>query len=213
MFSSTVRRLGATVAVFVVAWTFVTAGGVSATVRQNDGGDGRPAALFQAGPRISIGNASVREKTEEARLIVSLDIPSGQDVSVTYTTVDGTATAPEDYTTATGVVTVPAGATSTDIVLLIIDDTDEEDTETFTVRLSDPEGGTISEGGESGTVTVVDADPGPNLGYLFAVYIVTWAAFFVYVFMMSRRHRAMRAEIQALRIAITKEQDASDDTD
>ena len=31
----------------------------------------------------------------------------------------------------------------------------------------------------------------PNLGYLFAVYMVTWAAFFGYVFWISRRQRAL----------------------
>ena len=120
-----------------------------------------------------------------------------------YATEDGTAKTPGDYTGASGVATVPARATSTAIVLAIVDDTDEEPTETFSVRLSDAQDGIIRAGGESGTVTIVDADPGPNLGYLFAVYMVTWAAFFVYVFMMSRRQRAMRDEIEALRATIT----------
>ena len=153
---------------------------------------GIASAQANAGPEISIGSASVREKAGEVRLIVALDRAVDHDVSVRYATEDGTATTPDDYTRASGVATVPAGATSTAIVLVIVDDTDEEPTETFAVTLSEPQDGTIRAGGESGTVTIVDADPGPNLGYLFAVYTVTWAAFFVYVFMMSRRQRAMR---------------------
>ncbi len=168
---------------------------------------GIASAQANAGPEISIGSASVREKAGEVRLIVALDRAVDHVVSVRYATEDGTAKAPEDYTGASGVATVPAGATSTAIVLVIVDDTDEEPTETFGVTLSEPQDGTIRAGGESGTVTIVDADPGPNLGYLFAVYTVTWAAFFVYIFMMSRRQRAMREEIEALRAAV-----ASDET-
>ena len=166
-------------------------------------------ASAQAGgePEVSIGSASVREKAGEARLVVSLDRAVDRDVSVRYATVDGSATSPGDYTGASGVATVPAGATSTPIVLVLVDDTDDEPTETFTVTLSEPQGAIMREGGESATVTIVDADPGPNLDYLFAVYTVTWAAFFVYVFMMSRRQRAMRDEIEALRAAVVKSSD------
>ena len=45
-------------------------------------------------------------------------------------------------------------------------------------------------------------DPDPNLGYLFGVYIVTWAGFFGYAFMMSRRQREMQREITALRAIV-----------
>ena len=52
------------------------------------------------------------------------------------------------------------------------------------------------------------SDPEANLPYLFAVYIITWAAFFVYVFYVSRRQREMQAEIDALKRAL-EERDAS----
>ncbi len=38
-----------------------------------------------------------------------------------------------------------------------------------------------------------------ELPWLFAVYIITWAAFFGYVFVMSQRQREMRREIDILR--------------
>ncbi len=44
----------------------------------------------------------------------------------------------------------------------------------------------------------------PNLGYLFAVFAVTWSAFFGYVFYMSRRQREMRREIEALKMALAE---------
>ena len=46
------------------------------------------------------------------------------------------------------------------------------------------------------------SDPEANLPYLFAVYIITWAAFFAYVFYVSRRQREMQAEIDALKRAL-----------
>ena len=109
---------------------------------------------------VSVGSASVREKAGEARLIVALDRAVDYAVSVRYATEDGTATAPDDYTSASGVAVVPAGATSTAIALVIVDDTADEPTETFTVRLSEARDAIIRAGGESATVTIVDADPG-----------------------------------------------------
>ena len=41
-----------------------------------------------------------------------------------------------------------------------------------------------------------------ELPWLFAVYAVTWAAFFGYVFIMSRRQREMQREIDALKRAL-----------
>ena len=52
------------------------------------------------------------------------------------------------------------------------------------------------------TQTSGDSNPDPNLGFLFGVYIVTWAGFFGYTFMMSRRQREMRREIAALRAVV-----------
>ena len=46
------------------------------------------------------------------------------------------------------------------------------------------------------------ADPEANLPYLFAVYIITWLAFFGYVFYMSRRQREMQREIDELKRAL-----------
>ena len=204
MSSSAVQRVAAAVAAMAVLSGLALHESAAAAVRDVDApAAGRWAGQESGAPEIHVGSTSVRENAGEVRLIVALDRTVDHDVSVRYATEDGTAKAPGDYTSASGVATVPAGATSTAIVLAIVDDTDEEPTETFSVRLSDAQDGIIRAGGESGTVTIVDADPGPNLGYLFAVYMVTWAAFFVYVFMMSRRQRAMRDEIEALRAAIT----------
>ncbi len=46
------------------------------------------------------------------------------------------------------------------------------------------------------------SEPDSNLEFLFAVFIITWAAFFGYMFYMSRRQREMRKEIDILRRAL-----------
>jgi CcmD family protein len=153
-------------------------------------------------PKVSVLDVSVNEADKKATITFTLDLLSGRDVSVEYATQDGTAEAPGDYTSTSGLVTIPAGTMSTAIDILIIDDLDEEDVETFTVRISNVTGGKIAVGGDIATVTVVDADPGPNLPYLFAVYIITWAGFFGYVFVMARRRGEVQREIEALRAAL-----------
>jgi CcmD family protein len=49
---------------------------------------------------------------------------------------------------------------------------------------------------------VVDREQGDlerNLGYLFAIYLVTWAGFFAYIFIMSRKQGDLAREINALK--------------
>ncbi len=43
-----------------------------------------------------------------------------------------------------------------------------------------------------------DSKPEANLPFLFAVYTITWIAFFGYAFYLSRRQVELRREIQAL---------------
>ena len=57
-----------------------------------------------------------------------------------------------------------------------------------------------SEGGVAGSVVVSESGRlETNLGFLFAIYMVTWAAFFAYVFVMSRRQRDLYRQIEQLK--------------
>ena len=49
-----------------------------------------------------------------------------------------------------------------------------------------------------------ELDGESELPWLFAVFFITWAAFFAYVFIMSRRQREMQREIQALKRAMAE---------
>ena len=46
------------------------------------------------------------------------------------------------------------------------------------------------------------SDPEAYLPYLFAAFALTWLAFFAYLFFISRKERALRREVEALRRAI-----------
>jgi hypothetical protein len=58
------------------------------------------------------------------------------DLQFTYTTENDTATAGQDYTSTSGTGTITAGQTNTTIDVPILGDVNEEDDETFTMRLT-----------------------------------------------------------------------------
>src|SRR4029079_3592431 len=85
---------------------------------------------------------------------------SGFDTTFQYSTADGTAEAPADYTAATNAPgQITAGSTSTTISILITDDSIYEGSESFTVTLSNPNNATGGTGTGTGTITENDAPP------------------------------------------------------
>ena len=58
---------------------------------------------------------------------------------------DGTAEAGSDYTATTGTLTVDTGSLTGTISIPVLDDSDDEPDETFTVTLSNPVNATISD--------------------------------------------------------------------
>jgi Calx-beta domain/Domain of unknown function (DUF4114)/RTX calcium-binding nonapeptide repeat (4 copies) len=110
-------------------------------------------------PIISIASVTQLEgnsDTNNYAFNLILSNPSTEIVTVKYTTADGTATAVSDYTAATGTVTFNPGETSRTINISVKGDTTLEKDETFTVNLTDPVGGTISQA--IATATIVDDD-------------------------------------------------------
>ncbi|MCY3672340.1 MAG: hypothetical protein OXH14_14860 [Alphaproteobacteria bacterium] len=101
---------------------------------------------------LSIGDVRAAEG-EDAEFTVSLSTPSSRDVTVTATTSEGTATAPEDYTHKTEALTITAGTTSATFSVSIAAGTQNEIDETFTVTLSGATGATIDDDTATGTIT------------------------------------------------------------
>jgi len=111
-------------------------------------------------PSISIGDVGVAEGdggTTSAVFTVTLSAPSGQTVSASFSTADGTATAGQDYVAAAGTVFFAPGSTAQPVSVDVVGDVVFEGDETFVVNLGNPVNGTIGDG--QGVGTIVDDDP------------------------------------------------------
>lgn len=114
------------------------------------------------GAALAIEDASVLVATGEATqvsVVVHLSQPAAHSVSVTASTRDGTALAPEDYTPATRTVTFLPGQTAQPLTLTIPANTAGETEEYFFVELSQPLGATLSR--SRATLRLLPAAP-PN---------------------------------------------------
>lgn len=97
--------------------------------------------------------------TQIASIDVSLSAPSGQSVSVDYTTVNGSATSGSDYDVAAGTLRFTPGETIGSINVTVLGDDATEGDETFDLDISDPVNATL--GTHPAVVTIQDNDPIP----------------------------------------------------
>jgi hypothetical protein len=107
---------------------------------------------------------SVNEADGTAIIDVTLNASSTQPITVSYTTINGSAIAGQDYTAASGSLTFPAGITTQEIKLGIIDDTLDEVDETLSVKLSSPVKADLGIPGEA-ILTIKDDDPAPSVSF------------------------------------------------
>ena len=112
-------------------------------------------------PSLSIGNDSVAEDSGTLAFEVSLDAASGKEITVQYTTADGTATSGADYASASGTLTFAAGDTAATIPVDVVDDGIAELDEHMTVTLSNAINAMIGTG--TGTGTILDTTPLPGV--------------------------------------------------
>ena len=111
-------------------------------------------------PAVSIDDVTVIEGVS-AQFNVSLDKTWSSDVTVDWSTADGTATAGSDYTGQSNrTVTITAGQQSATVTVQTTDDSDDEPNETFTVTLSNPANATL--GAATGEATITDNDEPPE---------------------------------------------------
>lgn len=118
------------------------------------------------GPTISIDDVTVTEGndgTTEATFTVTLSEAIEDEVTVDYTTADGTATAGSDYDAASGQLVFAAGETSKTITVLISGDTEDEGDESFNVSLSGAVGADIADSSGEGTIENDDGGGAPSL--------------------------------------------------
>lgn len=98
--------------------------------------------------------------TTTATFTVTMNRDSQKGVSAVYTTLDGTALQPSDYTTSAGILNLGNGVTSTTIDVSILGDTLVEGNETFNLTLSEANNATFfnEESSLSANATVTDDD-------------------------------------------------------
>jgi hypothetical protein len=125
-------------------------------------GDGQATITIQDNdppPSLHVKDVTVNEDAGTATFTVSLSTVSGLEVTYDYSTSDGTANAPDDYTSTDGMLTIPSGSSSGTVDVPIIDDTMDELDETFTMYLSNPTNVAFADSGA--VCTIVDNDSGP----------------------------------------------------
>ena len=102
---------------------------------------GEASATVPGPARIRVQNARAKEgKHASLDFAVTLSRAASGPVSVNYTTKDGTATTGTDYTTTSGTLTFAPGETHKTISVTLLNDTINEDKETLTLELSNPQG-------------------------------------------------------------------------
>ncbi len=110
---------------------------------------------------------TVSEGAGQVVLGVRRQDDSTEAATVDYTTVDGTAQAGVDYVTTSGKLTFASGDTYKEIVVSILDDTQEEDAEALTVVLSDAASGGALGSAVQSTVIVQDDELPSNSALMF----------------------------------------------
>lgn len=114
-------------------------------------------------PSVSIGDASITEGTGGTLILsfpITLSAPAGLPVTVTISTADGTAVAPQDYTATSAAVQIPVGQTTAIANVPIVGDAIREPAETFFLYLSDPINATL---GDEQAVGLILNDDSPTL--------------------------------------------------
>ena len=114
-------------------------------------------------PDLEIQDAEVTEGGIAA-FTVTLSSSSEVPVTVSYETIDGTATAGADYTTTSGTLSFTPGQTTKRVEVQTLQDTDQEGAESFTVRLSGATGATLTDGVATGTIFDDDDRPSLRIG-------------------------------------------------
>ena len=116
-------------------------------------------------PVLSVDSTTVTEANTSLQFTLRLSHASAEPVKVRYTTADGTATAPSDYTAMSGTFTFSPGNTTGTVAVTVQDDSLDEPDEFLTLILSDPSHAVFpgAHATLSATGTIDDDDDAPQL--------------------------------------------------
>ncbi len=113
---------------------------------------------------------NARENSPFALLTVTRTGGRASGVAVDFTVVEGTATDGEDYVSTNGTLTFAEGVTRLTIAVPIIDDSLDEEGETFTVQLSNATGGAVLGENDEATVNIADNDVAGTVRFAATTY-------------------------------------------
>ena len=112
-----------------------------------------------AGPYLSVEDAEAHEADRKMDFTVRLEPHGLGIVTVEYATRDGSARAGEDYTETSGTLRFNSLEMERTVTVPIMDDAHQDDGETFTLRLSNPDGAALRSGEREATGTIRNSDP------------------------------------------------------
>ena len=128
-------------------------------------------------PALSVADAAGDEDVGSLEFEVTLSAPSGIEVSASYATADGSATAGSDYTATTGTLLFAPGEVSRTIRVAILDDAlYEADEEIFSLALSALQNATAADDSATGTIRDNDLAPPSVAGDLPAALLCVGGA-------------------------------------
>jgi uncharacterized repeat protein (TIGR01451 family) len=108
-------------------------------------------------PTVDLADTTVSEAGGQATFTVTLSAPTRKSVSLRYTTSNGSALAPGDFTAASNtLLTIPPSTQQATFTVPVINDDIDEDQENFQVVLSAPINAIL--GDVQGTATILDDD-------------------------------------------------------
>ena len=109
-------------------------------------------------PTIVVSDAEA-EEGDPVKFTVTLSAVTSRTVTVDYATAGGTAEEGSDYTATSGTLTFAPGENAQTIAVATREDEVDEENETFTLNLSNPDAATIQDGTATGTINDDDEPP------------------------------------------------------
>ena len=125
----------------------------------------------EATPQVEFDSVTIDadEDAGSVEVSVSLSHASSFQVSVAYSSSDGTAKEPSDYGSVNGTLIFSPGVTNQTFNLSIVDDSLDEDNETVNLALASPSNATLG-AGSNATLMIADDDAAPSVQFESATY-------------------------------------------
>lgn len=118
--------------------------------------DTTPVLTLDPGP-------TVAENSGPANFTVKLNPASGREVTVNFTTVNGTASSPGDFAGGTQKITFAPSETTKVVPITIVDDANYEGEETFSATISGAAFGTVDATKSTATAKITDNESAPSI--------------------------------------------------